>query len=236
MVTIDWLEKSFLLTDTLFDDIVGRQVEGNRFMERGNIAEFHGGADAGSFRLAFSHLSESVPAMKRALNLYDELLKTLKSEPTLKVFDETTRKLYQEAQPFQRISQRDGARYSDLGKQVLDPDTDPMAASRFDSVESVLEAQREDLKMLLHLTERTLGAFEGVLPLTEKGEFVQMMLSGRSSFSDFYEELVYARSTFTDFYTKSCMVSIQAVMQTYPAGFEFLSSDRETKTTESSSK
>ena len=135
-------------------------------------------------------------------------------------------KLLREAAPFDRVSDRTGARYSDLGEKKKRGKPVP---KHFSDLASLMKAQRQDLLTLKKLTKEVVQAFKGVLPSTEKGEFVKVMLSGRSPFSEKYEELVDARSTFSHFYTRGCMVSIQAVMQNFPAGFEFLKGNAQRK-------
>ncbi|MBI2884129.1 MAG: hypothetical protein HYY11_09560 [Candidatus Methylomirabilis oxyfera] len=220
MVTISFLERSFALTDRIFDEVIGEQVAANRLMERGNLAEFRGKTDPASFRQAYQHMVRSLKAMDTALKDYDALVEFLDKDPGLPIFTKTLERLLAEAGPMERITRRPGARYSDLGVSV--PGHAKSSPEIFKDLASVLRAQQEDLKALRQLTEETNRRFQDVLPLTEKGEFVRSMLSGRWAFGDRYEEMVEARSTFSHFYTRSCMVSIQAVMQVYPAGFSFL--------------
>lgn len=162
----------------------------------------------------------SLAAMDAVLKDYDVLIEILDKEPGLPIFIKTLKTLLVEAGPWERISHRSGARYSDLG--VAAPGAAKKEPEVFHGLASLMRAQREDLKVLRELTAEVNKRFQDVLPLTEKGEFVKSMLSGRWAFGDKYEEMVEARSTFSHFYTRSCMVSIQAVMQVYPAGFSFL--------------
>ena len=192
----------------------------NRFMEQGNLVEFRGDADPKSFQEAFRRLEGSLGSIDKAAALYDDLIAKAEKDPGLPVFRRTLTRLLKEAGTFERIHDRSGARYSTLGAK---PSRRQLPATRrFDDLVGIMKAQREDLVTLRKLTADTVESFKGVLPRTEKGEFVSTMLSGRSPFSEHYEELVDARSTFGHFYTRGCMVSIQAVMQIYPAGFEFL--------------
>jgi len=214
------LTNSFKLTDTIHEDFIHEQVLANHFMEQGNLAEFAGKSDPKSFAEAFRHMEKSLKSIDDGLKLYDVLLAKLEKNPTLPGFDKTLGKLFKEAEPVERISGRIGARYSDVGDAKLQKAPPP--ATRFDTLTSLMKAQREDLTMLRKLTADTVEAYKGVLPLTEKGEFVLKMLSGRSPFSERYEELVDARSTFAHSYARGCMMSIQAVMQNFPAGLEFL--------------
>lgn len=200
--------------------MIGEQIAANRLMEQGNLAEFRGKADPASFRQSHEHMARSLKAIDAALGDYDVLIDMLDKEPTLPIFTKTLEKLLAESGPWDRISHRSGARYSDLG--VALPRGRKDAPEVFRDLASVMRAQREDLKALRHLTAEVLKKFQDVLPLTEKRQFVRAMLSGRWAFGDKYEEMVEARSTFSHFYTRSCMVSIQAVMQVYPAGFAFL--------------
>jgi hypothetical protein len=204
----------------LFDDVIGEQVAANRLMEKGNLAEFRGKVDPASFRQSHEHMVRSLKAMDAALADYTVLIETLERDPGLPIFTKTVQQLLAESGPWERISRRSGTRYSDLG--VALPHGGKDAPEVFKDLASVMKAQREDLNALRHLTAEVIKRFQDVLPLTEKRQFVRAMLSGRWAFGDKYEEMVEARSTFSHFYTRSCMVSIQAVMQIYPAGFAFL--------------
>jgi hypothetical protein len=189
-------------------------------MEQGNLVEFRGEADPKSFQEAFRRLEGSLGSIDKAVSLYDDLIAKVEKDPGLPVFRRTLSRLLNEAGTFERIRERAGARYSNLGARGSR--RQPPAVRRFQNLAGLMKAQREDLVTLRKLTADTVESFKGVLPRTERGEFVSTMLSGRSPFSEHYEELVDARSTFGHFYTRGCMVSIQAVMQVYPAGFEFL--------------
>jgi hypothetical protein len=58
--------------------------------------------------------------------------------------------------------------------------------------------------------------------LAEKGEFAQVMLSGRNAFGDKMPQFTDMISAFERLYTRTCMATIATTMQIYPKGFEWL--------------
>ncbi|MCB0280819.1 MAG: hypothetical protein KDD94_15040 [Calditrichaeota bacterium] len=90
------------------------------------------------------------------------------------------------------------------------------------SLPKILQAQREDFKYLRDQTANVIAGFDEVLPIAEEGRFVITMLPEEISFPTVYDSLIRDRAIFTNFYTQSCLVSVDATMDVYPAGFEFL--------------
>jgi hypothetical protein len=70
--------------------------------------------------------------------------------------------------------------------------------------------------------DETIEAFRSVLPYAEKGEFAAMMLSGRHGFADKIQQSVDLMGIYGRYYTSTCMATIAATMQAYPAGLEWL--------------
>jgi hypothetical protein len=116
-------------------------------------------------------------------------------------------------------------RLSSLGTRYAEVAGARQAAKEPQSLGTVLaiyKAQREDLGMLrAKLAEVVAGARDAV-PLAEKGEFAQVMLSGRNAFGDKMPQFTDWFSAYDRFYVQSCMATIAVTMQIYPKGFEWL--------------
>jgi hypothetical protein len=78
------------------------------------------------------------------------------------------------------------------------------------------------LKLLRGKLDEVITAARDAIPLAEKGQFAQVMLSGRNGFGDKMPQFTDWFSAYDRFYVQSCMTTIAATMQIYPKGFEWL--------------
>lgn len=90
------------------------------------------------------------------------------------------------------------------------------------SMPQILEAQLEDMLILDRMSSVAVDSLRGAIPLAERSEFVDVMLSGRNAFGDIMPQFTDMISAFDRFYVRSCMSTIAATMQTYPLGWKWL--------------
>lgn len=107
-----------------------------------------------------------------------------------------------------------GLRYSNVPS--------PRERRRIRNLLEIMEAQRSDLGVLREQLKDTIEAFRAVLPLADKHEFSALMLSGRLGFANKILQQVNLINVFSKFYTRTCLTTIDATMQTYPAGLEWV--------------
>lgn len=117
--------------------------------------------------------------------------------------------------PFERLT-TSGVRFSDIAAGAPDK---PLAIR---SGHDILVAQRDDLRILRQKLVEVIDAYRNAMPLTEKGEFVRVMLSGRNAFGSKMPQFTEMMSAYDRFIVRSCMTTIDATMQVYPVGWEWL--------------
>lgn len=133
-------------------------------------------------------------------------------------FDDAVAKLLRESKDLRRVADV-GLRYGDVGGLKATRSTPT-------NVLDIYRAQREDLAILRKLLPEVIAGLRDAIPLAEKGEFARVMLSGRNAFGDKMPQFTDLFSTYDRFYVESCMATIAATMQIYPAGFEWLKKSR----------
>jgi len=133
-----------------------------------------------------------------------------------KGFADALARILGEAPPIERV-QLGGRRYANVAREGQ-----PAASRPPRDLAEIMEFQQEDLRILKRQLDETIQAFRAVLPFADRHEFAALILSGRQGFSDKIQQSVDLIGTFTRFYTRSCMPTIDATMQIYPAGLGWL--------------
>lgn len=180
------------------------------------MAELDGKPNPEMFRSAFKLFEETAREMDQMQTKLDELVVIYKRGQPVKVFEDSVSKIYKEMDDIERVSLR-GGRFSNIATGQKPP-----ASARPTNLLEAMEAQRADLILLRKQLGETLDTFRAVVPLAEKKQFVPMMLSGRAGFSSKVQQAVHLLGVYSRFYMRTCMGTIEATMQAYPAGFDWL--------------
>lgn len=108
-----------------------------------------------------------------------------------------------------------GVRYADVGGKKAQH-------APIVGIAGIIDAQLTDLKVLRGTLDQVVDGLRDALPLTERGEFAKVMLSGRNAFGDKMPQFTDMISAYDRLYVQTCMATIAATMQVYPKGFEWL--------------
>lgn len=194
---------------------MGTYYNANSYLERAIVAELNGRANPAMFRASLGSFEAVAGQMAILEQKFDELIAIDKSGQQVRKFEDALAKLLSEAHPFERLGSA-GVRYANIGGGQR------QAPPQLKTSRDILAAQREDLQMLRKALGEAVAAFREALPLTQKGEFVPVMLSGRNAFGDKMPKFADMISAYDRFNVRTCMATIDATMQVYPAGFEWL--------------
>jgi hypothetical protein len=82
------------------------------------------------------------------------------------------------------------------------------------------------LKILQKTLDAVISGLRDAIPLTTKGEFAAVMLSGRNAFGDKMPQFIQMFGAFQSYYIRTVGVTITATMQLYPRGYEWLTEGR----------
>lgn len=215
-VTVTYFHKSAEVYQTLSAGVMGAFHRGNALLEEGILTEFDQKKDVGKFKSALNEYEGMAKQMNKLAKKLDELMEIDKSGKKVAVYEEALRGIIREDKPFERVSNV-GTRYA-LAAGDKTGQIDAISGSA-----DILRAQRADLQVLQRKLDVVLDALRSAIPLAERSEFVPVMLSGRNAFGDVMPQFTDMMSAYDRFYARSCMATIAATMQAYPAGFEWLS-------------
>ena len=197
--------------------MLAKYHEANRLIESGILAELDGKPDPGLFRKALAALEDSGTALASLRDEQSGLLALAQDAKSVKVqkYEDALAKILSEIGPLERVSAH-GVRYSVVAGVA------PPPAAQLTGMADILNAQLTDIDTLLRKNAVVVDALRSAIPLAENGEFVPVMLSGRNAFGDVMPQYTDMMSLFERFYTRTCMATIAATMQAYPAGWEWL--------------
>jgi len=195
--------------------------EANDHLEKGVLAELEHKVDpskpldAQAFKRAlagYQSVALGLESLEVELAKFEALEK---ANPSNKVHEDTLTKLLAKGAPIDRLSTT-GVRYANIaGFKKLPSD-------KIVGTGGIIAAQRADLAFLRKTLDEAIAGLRDALPLAEKGEFAQVMLSGRNAFGDKMPQVTDMLSSFDRMYVRTCMATIVTTMQVYPAGFEWL--------------
>lgn len=214
-VTITYFHRSADVYQTLSGGVMASFHKGNALLERGILAELDQKPDIGLFRSALSEYERMGQHLRQLGKDLDELLAIERANKRVPVYVEALAGIIREDRPFERVSNT-GTRFALAG------DDRKAQAARLDTAAEIVAAQREDLGVLVRKHAVMIESLRAAIPLAERSEFVPVMLSGRNAFGDVMPQFTDMVSAFDRFYARSCMATITATMQVYPAGFEWL--------------
>ncbi len=199
--------------------VIATYYKGNSFLENGIIAELDGKPNPQAFRDALGSYESSAAQMAVLDQKFAELIDIDRSGQKVKVYEDTLAKILRQSAPFERLGTR-GVRYANIAASKQNPPP-PIRNSA-----DILVAQRQDLGILRTALQEAIAALREATPLAEKAQFVPVMLSGRNSFADKMPKFTDMISAYERFNIRSCMATIDATMQIYPAGFQWLVAPR----------
>lgn len=199
--------------------------DANSHLESGVIAEFENKLD-GKKKLnphEFREALDGYVALKTVLLNLDSSIQELQKVDlkceTIPIHESTLAKILAEEKPLPRLTNK-GVRYADAAGIAAD-DIKPIS-----STSGIAAAWRTDLTILSKTLDEVISGLRDALPLTEKGEFAAVMLSGRNAFGDKMPQLTEMISAFDRMYVRTVMATIATTMQVYPAGYEWLKSSK----------
>jgi hypothetical protein len=221
-LTIKFFHKSGDVYEALSRGVILQWHEANGHLEAGVLSEFDYKIDAKRNKLNAHQFKQALRGYEQVALAFETLDKELaelqaidNSGPGVEIFEQTLTKILAESRPMERLS-RTATRYADLGGMKVEKG-EPLVGTA-----GILAAQRHDLAILRATLEEVLQGLRDALPLAEKGEFAQVMLSGRNGFGDKMPQFTDMMSAFERFYVRTCMATIATTMQVYPRGFEWL--------------
>jgi hypothetical protein len=200
-------------------DVMRVWQSANAPLESGVLAEFEHAVH--NTPLEPYHFNETLLALqllKSKLTVLDIRLHELKvlsdDGKTVPEFDEAITRILREQKGIGRLSTQ-GVRYADVAG--LQPNSQPMIG-----LSGIIAAQIDDLAILSHTLDEVIAGLRDAIPLTERGEFARVMLSGRNAFGDKMPQFTDMMYGYERLYVQTCMSTIAATMQVYPKGFEWL--------------
>ena len=196
-------------------------LSANARLEAGVVAEFQSKLDPKQELQprAFGEALVGLKELRGAMQAYDEGVAALQaldaacSERT--VTDEALARILKEARPLPRLG-RAGVRYADAGG-LGSVKTTPVRGQT-----EILAALRTDLAILTESLDEVIVDLRDSMALVERGEFAAVMLSGRHGFGDNMPQFTEMFSAYQRFYVRTVMATIAATMQTFPAGYDWL--------------
>ena len=214
-VTVTYFHKSAEVYQALSAGVMGAFHKGNALLEEGILAELDQKKNPGKFKAALIEYEAMSKQMQKLAKKLDELMEIDKRGKKVAVYEEALKGIIREDRPFERVSNV-GTRYALTAGGKAGP-VDAISGSS-----DILRAQQADLQILQRKLDVVLDALRSAIPLADRSEFVPVMLSGRNAFGDVMPQFTDMMSAYDRFYARSCMATIAATMQAYPAGFEWL--------------
>ncbi len=133
-------------------------------------------------------------------------------------FDAAVTEILKQQKGIPRLSLQ-GVRYSEVAGS-------PVSYKSMIGISGIVDAQIEDLGILLQVLDEVIAGLRDAIPLAEKGQFARVMLSGRNAFGEKMPQFTDMMYAYERLYVVSCMSTIAATMQIYPKGFEWVQRGR----------
>jgi hypothetical protein len=215
--TISFFRKSSEVSRTLLTSVVRHHYAADDLIERAATAELDGRPDPALFKEALREYEMASAGLLELQKQLDELIGLHRTGKPVKLFEEALARLLREQAPLPAVALR-GQRHSNAAG-----DAGPLDATRFpQSLLAVLQAQREAAEVVRRQLDETIESLRAVTPRADRGEFMSIVLSGRSGFGDKADESVELLGRLTTLHTSTCSTTIAAAEHAYPAGFEWL--------------
>lgn len=216
-VTVEFFGKAGELYTVYTQGMLKNWFNGNTELEHGVISEMKGKSGALHFKAALASYRAMAAQMDLLDTKYEELLAVDRKGKTVPEWSDALAKLLAESPRIERIQEFGFRRGNAAGvkkKKVVVP---PLKTNR-----SLLEAKRADLAILRKSLKEVIDAFQSAIPLAERREFVKVMLSGRNAFGDKMPEFTEMVDIYQRSVTQMNLLTIDATMQVYPKGWEWL--------------
>ncbi|HLW54620.1 MAG TPA: hypothetical protein VKW06_17420 [Candidatus Angelobacter sp.] len=214
---MEFFKKSAEVYDAYTLEVLTAYYRANSQLEEGIVAELGGKPAPMRFRASLRSFEAMAQDMTKLEKKMTELIEIDKraADQKVPIYEETVKKVLAESRPFERISVN-GVRYGNAGG------VEGAAPAAVQSTSQILVAQRDDLQVLEKKLAEVIEAMRNAIPLAEKGEFARVMLSGRNAFGSKMPQFTDMMSAYDRFVVRSCMTTIDATMQVYPKGWEWL--------------
>lgn len=198
--------------------------DANVHLEHGVIAEFEYKLDPQSQLKAheFTYALEGYLHLSTILSELDDAIERLqavdKKCAKVKKYEAALGRILADGRQLPRLT-KVGVRYADAAGL---PDE---AVSRIEGTTTILAAWRSDLSVLRNTLDEVTDGLRNAIPLAERGQFAEVMLSGRNAFGDKMPQFTDMFSSFERLYVMTVTSTIQATMEVYPTGYGWLTSE-----------
>jgi hypothetical protein len=198
--------------------MLGAQTEADHWLEQGVLADLKGQDAIPILDKAVAKLKESRAEMDRAYTQIGKLIEIEQENKALPEHDAALDRILRAHPPLERVSLTN-TRFANIGAGTgVAIHYGPVGAN----FRQLLENLQSDLKILQTVTDRTIEAFDSVLPMARKGGFASIVLSGRAPLPERVMHSVDQAMVYVQFHNRACMVAIAADMQVYPKGLEWI--------------
>lgn len=195
--------------------------EASYSLENGILAEFDSKVDSSkSLRIdEYQVALDGYIEMRKAMDELAETIAILQEVDAncekVEEFALALERNLREAENFPRIGTA-GVRYSDAAGLANE------GISSMASITDILAAWQSDLKMMSATLDEVIVAMQDAMPLTERGQFASVMLSGRNAFGEKMPQFTNMFSAYQRLYVTTVLATISTTMQVYPNGYEWL--------------
>ena len=198
--------------------------DANTNLEYGVIAEFRTKLIKNKQEKLKAHMLSNTldgyTKLRKLMDKFDEAVQKLEKinneNKRVEEWDNTLKEiLVNDAKSFERINYI-GKRYADIGGLKTKKDI------QITNINGILNMWRTDLKILKNTLDQVIHGLRNAIPLAEKGDFASVMLSGRNAFGDKNPQFTDMFSAYQRMYVSTVLSTIAATMQSYPAGYEWL--------------
>jgi hypothetical protein len=193
----------------------GSHYRADNLLEQGILAELRGRPQPVLFRQALQEFLRTSAHLQSVDQKMGELIAIHQRGKLNPTFNASLVRILREAPTFERVD-LSGRRYSNVAGKTATNLKNPK------TLLEIMESQRVGVRAVKKQLDETIQAFRAVIPLAERHEFAALILSGRHGFADKIQQSVDLMGVLTQYYVRSCMTTIDATMQAYPAGLEWL--------------
>lgn len=216
--TLKFYETAFDESEMINVKMLGAQTEADHWLEQGVLADLKGQDAIPILKKSLEKLKESRKEMDRAYEQIGKLIEIDRNNKALPEHDAAIERILRNAPPIERVSLTN-TRFANIGSGGgVAINYGPIGATFM----QMLENLRSDLRILEVETDRTIEAFENILPTAQKGGFASIVLSGRAPLPERVLHSVDQTMVYVQFHNRACMTAIAADMQVYPKGLEWI--------------
>ncbi|WP_306051820.1 hypothetical protein [Oceaniradius stylonematis] len=198
--------------------------EASYSLENGILAEFDSKVDSSKslrideYQIALNGYIEMGSAMDELAKAISVLQEVDANCEKVEEFALALERNLSEADNFPRVGTA-GVRYSDAAGLAEE------GISSMSSITDILGAWQSDLKVMSETLDEVIVAMQDAMPLTERGQFAAVMLSGRNAFGEKMPQFTNMFSAYQRLYVTTVLATIATTMQVYPNGYEWLAAN-----------